>query len=229
MPLCLHCSSENTLGRVFCFRCGKKLELAEPTAADLMIKKKRTNVASSLAGFVLLVTAVLAIGTGIRLWPEGDPLGLAPSKTGAKRVSLALRGMHLSEGADTVGRAFRESDINAYLNQLRAEELGVSGLSVELTPDRIRLRMRQDDKPWHILWMTFHPTFTYDLVLKPVEGGTVEVVGAKIGHLPLPSAFAESTAQRFRDLFEGEREMLVLKRVQEIELKDRAIALVVGK
>ena len=228
MPICLQCGADNTLGRVFCFRCGKKLEMAEPTAADLMIKK-RTNVSSSLAGFVLLVAAVLAIGTGMRLWPEGDPLGLAPSKTGAKRVSLALRGMHLSEGAETVGRAFRESDINAYLNQLRVEELGVSGLSVELTPGRIRLRMRQDDQPWNILWMTFHPTFTRDLVLKPVDGGRVEVVGARIGHLPLPAAFAESTAQRFRDLFEGEREMLVLKRVQEIELKDRAIALVVGK
>jgi len=228
MPLCLQCGSDNTLGRVFCFRCGKKLEMSEPTAADLRIRK-RTNVASSLAGFMLLVASVLAIGTGIRLWPEGDPLGLAPSKTGAKRVSLALRGMHLSESAETVGRAFRESDINAYLNQLRAGELGVSGLSVELTPDRIRLRMRQDDKPWNILWMTFHPTFTRDLVLKPVEGGKVEVVAAKIGHLPLPAAFAEPTAKRFRDLFEGEREMLVLKRLQEIELKDRAIALVVGK
>ena len=228
MPLCLQCGSENTLGHVFCFRCGKKLEMAEPTAADL-IGKKRPRVASSLAGFVMLVVTVLAIGTGIGLWPEGDPLGRAPSKTGAKRVLLALSGMRLPESAETVGRAFRESDINAYLNQLCAEELGVSGLSVELTPDRIRLRMRQDDKPWNILWITFHSTFTHDLVLKPVEGGRVEVVGAKIGHLPLPPAFAESTAQRFRDLFEGEREMLVLKRVQEIELKDRAIALVVGK
>ncbi|MBT3295772.1 MAG: hypothetical protein HN919_09780 [Verrucomicrobia bacterium] len=228
MPTCLHCSAENTLGRVFCFRCGKKLELAEPTAADLRVKK-RTNVVSSLSGFVLLVAAVLVIGAGIRFWPEGDPLGLAPSKTGAKRVSLALRGMHLSEGTESVGSAFRESDINAYLNQLRVEALGVSGFSVELTPDRIRLRMHQDDKPWKILWMTFYPTFTRDLVLKPVEGGTVEVVSAKIGHLPLPAAFSESTAQRFRDLFEGEREMLVLKRVQEIELKDRAIALVVGQ
>ena len=168
MPTCLKCGAENTLGRIFCFRCGKKLDLAEPSAADLKIKRQ-SNVAASLAGFLLFVAAVAAVIAGLMLWPQSDALGQAPSRTGAQRVSLALRAMNLAREADSIGRAFRESDINAYFKELRLDELGVTALSVALTPDRIRLRMRRDDQVWHIFWMRFHPTFPRDLTLNPAE------------------------------------------------------------
>lgn len=227
MPNCLKCGAENALGRMFCFRCGKKLELGEPTAQDLKIKK-RSNVVANLSGIVLILLLLAGAVIGLILWPQTDPLGRPPSRAGARQVSLALRGMHMSVGMESVGRNFRESDINAYLKQIRIADLGLDALSVKLTADRIRIRLRQSNAPWHVLWMTFHPTLTRDVTLEPTQGGAVKVVGAQIGHLPLPVTFSESTAARFKALFKGEREMLVFSRVQEIEVKDRDVFLVVG-
>ena len=119
-------------------------------------------------------------------------------------------------------------DINAYLKHLRAEQLGVDDISLALAPGRIHLRANELLGPWQIGSYQLGLRLTRDVELVP-EGGSVRVTAARIGHMPLPGPLSRVAGNYFQALFDGEREMLVLDRLTELEADTGRVMVVVGR
>ena len=226
MSKCHKCLGESPLGHVFCVHCGERLHLSSPTRAEL--EESPTRGPLRRLGTVLLAILVIVLaGTALVLWARAGTLGDMGDQAGARQVSLTLRSLHIEESVQSVGRDFREADINAYLKHLRAGQLGVEDISLAVTPGCIHLRTNTLFGPWQV--GAYHLGFrlTREVELVP-EGGSARVKAARIGHMPLPGPLSRLASGYFRALFADEREMLVLERLSELQADTGKVMLVVG-
>ncbi|NQU38890.1 MAG: hypothetical protein HQ523_02965 [Lentisphaerae bacterium] len=183
---CPKCDSKNTEERIFCYNCGGILTVL--AAKEQRVHRQHVRAVRRSA--VMLVLIGLLACVGLALWSPQGAVGAVGSSGEAAVTSQNLYNLRLMDGGKVeLGRDFSEVSVNAYLQEFCAEDLGFDAVSVQLLPEKLRLRIRGELGAWTCAGYGLSPTLTREFVLAVEDHGVV-MERALVGHLPLPTVLA---------------------------------------
>ena len=210
---CPQCHQGNELGRMFCNRCGTKLDMAPMTAAKARALDWGTLLghAGRVGGFLVLLILVLLL-----IWPVAKT-----GKCGDESDLNALLGQRaaLRQGAQQnkeLKLEVTETALNAYLTaslkQARSNEaaeaawmMNLAELNVGVKVDKVTVTALAHWGPLSITWqISGTPKLADKHFILDAKAGS-------IGHLGLPRSGAEWMAARMAVLFNrwtADRELL---------------------
>ncbi len=222
--ICTQCGKENNFGQMFCRECGARLN---PRSVKRI---RQIKLGSLLAGvfrvfFFFLVVTIL----GLLVW-KVEPLGQTGDVTHAGAFEKkVLRLERAIEREDSIQEVMSESQVNAYFAQVVSNTLVLATekqfmeqvirqINVTFTPDSFTVLILTEWGPFQL---------SHELKGVPVvgeNGFSVELAGARLGHLPLPVMIRERMSHRvmavFRDM---SREHDVLNKLKSFALGDKRI------
>lgn len=231
MVVCGECKYRNTMGHVFCTKCGAKLDLEsaalqEKAEARVAVFKARA-IRFLLLDFVLLAVVVAALA----FWPasgETEPGEDKHFQAAKAKIVVLDKGASLAE-------TFSEAELQAVLAdrlKKRLEEEGKT-LEVRLRPGQARVTVCSGLGPWNLGSFSVGPVpFTYSVTGRPAREGDrfvfVPREGA-VGHLPLWGPLKDLAVRPIGRLFEGQTPMRAfMDRVTRYELGDGSVAVAMG-
>ncbi len=231
---CAHCGFSNDLGRVFCTRCGVKLDLKRTSQADL--EKRREiefgPILSRLAVFLFIVVPLVLVG--LALWPA-KPVALPVDPAGAQQVMMKTRAIKQAVSArQRVGVDFMEPEINGFLAS-RATLRGVKILNVDLQQDRFTLMSTLAWRPpdaTNIAWVVKNKValpVSFSMIAT-FRNGQFVVKSARMGHLPLMGPTQAIAKKYFSGLFNDViAEKQIVDAVAEAVIRQDRISLKFGR
>lgn len=219
---CQRCGTSNPVNRVFCLKCGTKLDLQAsvemleeaPTLGEVL-----TGVLKSLVGLVLVLSMMTAIA--LPLWPvlpRGQGGGVAE-----------FRALMLKAAAADNNLAVTEAELNAlFLRAVATTSLTVSAGACEvkeinalLQPDRFVLDVVLR---WKVLTLSLTLTGRGDPAAKEFHP---QITAAHFGHFPLPAAVAarlsDPVARAWQNVVQ---ELPAQRRMAAVALGSRTLCLV---
>lgn len=205
---CPECGCPNEVGRIFCVRCGVKLDFTQ------MRRPIRIDLGGILEGIFRLVVFLVVLSVVVLIvWPL-DPAGQTGDADDA-RGWLSKRDQLQNDGAEKVD--ITETSLNAYLaatfkspvtNSTEAVNrwaMSLAALNVTLRPDHVTVMAVTQWGPLTITWAVRG-------VPRVVAGRSIlDIKDGRWGHLPLPRAIATGVANRMAALlvrWPQDREML---------------------
>ena len=90
MPPCSQCGTDNPLGRVFCGKCGGRLDLTHMSLGEIAEDQAAIRIRWVVRKLVTLAILAALAAAGFALWPQTTVLGKDNGRTGADRVSQSL-------------------------------------------------------------------------------------------------------------------------------------------
>lgn len=225
---CDKCKHENELGRVFCARCGIRLDSSRITANALMQNarpKSLARIGKALGVMVLLAVVSLVV---LVFWP---PPIEADRGTKSNGRALQKQLMAFQEGlatANRLGTTFPEKAINGYFVTLN-EKSGVEVLA-DLNANSFHC----------VAVRTFGPlvagnfkTPTLSLAYS-VRGEAKEnrlvVTSAALGHIPLPGPLKTMAVTEItKHVLSGEKYEDLFKHVAELVIRNGAVEVAFGR
>lgn len=203
---CGQCGFRNDLGRVFCTKCGLKLDLQRTSHADLQERREIEYGAifGRIAGFLFVLAPILLVG--LALWPP-NPLVVMTDGAGAQQVPMKTRAVKQALMArQKVAVEFTEAELNGFL-AVRAQTRGLKKLAMDVNPGQFDLAASFAWRPaaaTNFAWVVKNK-IALPVTLTLSAGfaqGKLEVQGAKIGHLPLPGLTRSVVAGFFGGVFQ---------------------------
>lgn len=226
---CKSCGKSNDLNRMFCIKCGAKLDLS-----DVKNMMNRQGSGGILARLVRMVVVAGLLGVlGLMVWPmdftgqAGTPADIRLYEAKRDRVLGAVRsGLPFTQ-------VVTEAEINAYLDSIlkgnaRAQEpamfeVRMSSAGFRFTAGQAVFFTEMNRGPIRV---------TCVLELVPgtgVRGEAMKVVRAQLGHLPLPAWAAALVSKRVAHVFSGmEAEWAILREATEVKVVDGKLAVRAG-
>ena len=190
---CPQCGCPNEMGRIFCIRCGVKLDFTR------MTRSSRIDVGSIFTAILrLLVFLVVVTVAGLAVWSVA-PLGQVGGEADA-REWLHQRDLLKAGGSAQV--EVSETTINAYLVATLKQAPTNSAEAVgrwKMRLDALNMAFRTDHVTVMALtrWGPLTITWAISGVPKLGDGNNgVDVQRGWLGHLPLPHAIAAWLADR---------------------------------
>lgn len=219
---CGACGAVNHASRLFCGKCGERLDPAKLERA-LRHAGAGEGCAARLGRWArrLALWAVIA-GLALALWPVGREAS-AGTAVDARRYSMQ-RAM-LSEALDR-GAAERvevsERDVNAFLAR-HVQDSGEGGSwAARYRGAGVRFG-EGEGEAW--IEMSRGPLRLSEEWRWSTEGGTLRVTGARFGHLPLPGALGRWYARTQRGLWETfAEERRILEAAAEVKAAGGSLA-----
>lgn len=217
---CGSCGKGNPLGRLYCMGCGTKLEVTEKSLAQARLRDVSQRPPVLVRVLRMLVTAsLLAILVSILLpvTPAGR-MGSANDSNVMARKLTSLRDT-LQEDRSATYR-ISEAEINAYL----AGALKRSPPSSSWGLDLKRINVALGAGELLVLLETVRGPFTLtqELRVAPVQRDgrwQFDVVGMRMGRLPLPAFLADPLAARSAGAFSSlAKEREVIERLAVFEV-----------
>jgi hypothetical protein len=218
---CTRCGTTNELNRVFCLKCGDKLDLARAITGG-----KRRRAGRFISGPVRIAVVLLILSiVGLILWPV-EPRGAFGSAADARTMNGILRWFYQAvQNRAVVGQFVTEKEVNGYLAQklkqngdaFRSEgfRLGIRQINVAFTPENFVVLVLANWGP---------VSLSYEVKAVPsVKSGRFEVKAqeARWGHLPLPRPAAGWMNRRVAGMFlRMENELAVLNGLGRVDLKN---------
>lgn len=233
---CPKCKHDNDLGRIFCVKCGEKLDIskvAPPSGAVRRTRKGKRQFPMKMivkgAIFktikVIFLAAVMALITAILLPPEVQRRSNSEQNFEAYQVKRT----ELDEGIlneKGVSVVFEEGDLNAMLAQLVKNTPGNSAGKMPLKLESFYISLQDGSAviTSQYKWQYFN--LYVQLGVKPVmKGGkcTFQPVAARIGRLRIPPALTpvlDKAGEPFRIFLSGlEAEKTILEKVASVVVK----------
>ena len=181
---CTQCGHENELGRIFCGRCGERIDTSQLSPESIARRQRPAQIKAfikTLAGLIFL--AVLG-AAAIVFWPVsvGAPEG---KKRPGKHEQTKLEGLHASLQSGTPQiRKYTEKQINHYLAFVNEEEPGRT--LVDLTEEGFAFQVRRGIGVIKIGdFSTPNLQYSYTL-MGTIEDGRISFGKVLLGHLPFP-------------------------------------------
>lgn len=221
--LCHQCGHSNPTSRVFCAKCGAKLDVNHveyksfvglPAIFKTLLKFVRTAIALVLLGAI-----------GLMLWPMSAPsTPLVVNPDAARRMKADIERM-LRRAAE--GQSFRapfsEAEVNTYLATLLGQTPGAQ------RSEGIRMGLRSRHLTFHqqevtvLAVVSFGPVpISYEVkgVPRVLNGAfRFDVRGARIGHLPILRVGWPFVARHVGNAFSLDLEKELLNRLDRIDVE----------
>ena len=224
MVLCPKCGFDNELGRIFCHKCGTKLDLHEvrPMRASGKERWGKQNWSvkrviglvirlAILAGVVLAIALILQVPPAREIkWTDGDARGI-------DRKRLELERMIQQQKAGTI--TLSGAEIDAYIGQMTFE---AASSRLDIEPATVQIELGHGDVTVVVVGKIKFGKVLEKLVafrytgVPTIEGGrfVFQPTGGDIGRMPIHPIILHSTgflgryyAALFRDL-SNDRELL---------------------
>jgi hypothetical protein len=221
---CGSCGHRNPLGRLYCVKCGAKLEVSPETV--------RPEVSSAqafgrwLARMVRLAVTLGLLAGLVQLLRPVPPMGQSGTVQHANefREKADLLNYALLE-KQVARQQFSEAEINGYLEQVvqnTPNRQGEGLLQFELQMINVKLKPDQIVTVFLSTWKSL--SLTYEITARPLreEGAfALEIQRFRLGHLPLPGPAAEWVAGRVSRVFsQMEREKSLLDQLATLEVQE---------
>lgn len=227
---CQQCETGNPLGRVFCMKCGAKLDSSAVSQQSMQKQQRPVRAARwgrrlTVVGLVLLSLAVV----GLALWPRSIPAEAGTRRAGdatTRKLELIERQM-TTGGLRLVKQHFTEKDVNGYYvfhtksrNVLFHAAFHDGRFSAQAVTQIGPLKLGGMHTP------SLRVTRT---VRGVAQGDSLRVTSGAIGHLPLPGPLRGLAARKVRGAaLAACPHTKVLQRVQEVSFRDDAVDLTFG-
>jgi len=166
--------------------------------------------------FAVLVMAVLCF------IPRTSTLGKSGSRDAVSRVTAGLRALEGLRRGRTVGRSFKETDINGYMQYSLARRMKVESISVDVGEGFVRARMVRKFGPLSLGPIELEPKMSFDVACVPV-GGALAVRKSAMGLMPLVGPLKSIAARPVYDRLSAQAEWKALHFVSEIRAENDAL------
>lgn len=230
---CQKCGHGNPMGHLFCVKCSAKLDLSH-VDEDLEDDIESQGRGTAVKAFLLLVLIAMLVVVGIAAWPQSAFDAKKLDNGSAGRVENTLIALNMvaqrPSGSITTRPPLDQIDANAWLASANSIA-NVKSTSVSFKRDRLTFRVVRTIGPYQV-WQFQIPRIPYsmDLVGKP-EKGTLKIVGAQVGHMPIPGRVAKYITGFVRKTLTGmSREKTIFDSLSEIKIDDgQLIVTVTGR
>ncbi len=209
---CQECGHDNELGRIFCGKCGKKLDMSQISREAVFRERGNLSFGRIVKWLMLFIVVVAVIAAGLALWardPLREPSRADQRRIGAHNVRGRLGGVRsaLSVGGET-SLTLAADDVNDFLETYYGDRL--LSISARMTSGSMVIRV-VDEHVWTVFDYDIGPlAYSYEVRCVPTADG-FRITGAAIGRLPLPGPLASPVNRRMADVFENadlEKELL---------------------
>ena len=215
---CVRCGATNELNRMFCAKCGGKLDLTRIVAPEGSSGNRFVFGFFRLAATLLLLTAV-----GLMFWPL-QPGGAPGSAADARAMTGTIQFFQQAiQNRAVVDRVITEAEVNGYLAEiLRQNSAALRSEGFRLGIREINVAFTREDFVVLVL-ANWGPVYlSYEIKAVPsVKSGRFDVVvqGGRWGHLPLPGSAAAWMTARVAGMFSMmEKELAVLNSLGRCDL-----------
>lgn len=228
MVICGQCKYKNTIGHVFCTKCGAKLDV-EAAAVKQQADARRMVFKARAIRFLLLDVVILLIVSALLIfWPSGEKAECGDDRQfHAAKIKITALEKEMSHAEN-----FSEAEVNAVLLERLAKKFEETGLIVDIriSPGSVRLTARSGLGPWNLGTFSVGPMpFTYSVSGAPSRENNRFVFipkTAAIGHLPLFGPLVSKASKPIARLFEGKDKMRAfMDRVKQFDIGDGTVTL----
>jgi hypothetical protein len=224
MMKCGKCGEMNRLPVVHCKRCGAKLDfekaekemrnIGKPTIWDRIGGAVKLGVAMALAAVLLL-----AVWPNVYTCDVGEPVDARRYLLKTELLVEALnRGLPASQ-------VLLEKEINARMRQILEAQPPRQGFTTVLEDVGVQIGA---DRAEAFIAMGKGPLTLTSRFYVEVDGGELSVVGAELGHLPLPGVLGRLYAKTQEGLLRQFRnESRILRNLDGARIAEREVELLV--
>jgi uncharacterized OB-fold protein len=228
MLVCSKCGTQNEFGRVFCGRCGTKLELTDVTTEALVEEYKWEAYLAYWPYVAALVLLIIVGVVGMAFWAQTELLGEKGTRFGGQRVATKLEQMKRMGGNQTLKVDFPEKDINGYFEFFKPKGVVADSVSVGVSDTAFTVRIVRKLGSMGVAKIRVEPTVSYDFVCVPV-GERVAVSQAKMGHLPLVGPLRTSAIRSNLKVFSSQAEWQAFQNVSTLQIANKAVVMELRK
>lgn len=223
-PVCAHL---NPLGRLFCAKCGTRLEVTDTSV-------RKTSEPGEGTGAVMgrVIRLLLFLGMLIALYLVSrpvKPMGHHGSRMDGQVLSQKMNLLHAAvQEQRAMSQLATEAEVNGYVAELLKNTMNRTAegaLRFELQDINTSFRDGRVVTVFVSSLRFFQLTYEFKGRPARVDGRfTVEVEGLRLGHLPLPRPAARWVGARMARVFsELEREKRLLDQLSVVEVQDGAV------
>lgn len=224
MLKCPSCGNDNEFGRVFCTKCGAKLDLSQMNNNQIEDLGKKSATMSYWPVAVLAVIIIAIALVGLALWGRIDTLGQDGVRSESRIIKNQLAMFRRLGNGQTMGAVFSEKQINSYLLVYKVQQLKLESFSVSVVPEALNIRLVHKYGPYGI--GTFQKQIYVSLDLECVaEGNNLVVKSGAIGHMPLPGPLAVIPQKMVWGSVSASEEWGFFEALKEISLEEGRIKL----
>lgn len=237
MVLCKKCGNDNPLGRVFCTKCGTKLELTHMSADHVQEEVKHWSDPIRKywkypAG--LVVVLILAM-VGLALYPQSAKVGRRGTRVDGREMEGWMNTMKAMKPGAAYTFEFREENINGYFEFFKTNAMATAQfqrLSVQVTNGTCKVRvirpLGSGAYSIPLVGQTVSPTLSYDLYLQAV-GKTLRPYKVQMGHLTVNGPMRSSALMKILGFINAQPESAGLANITNIKLGPGKITVVARK
>ncbi|HMP77317.1 MAG TPA: hypothetical protein PKE12_13565 [Kiritimatiellia bacterium] len=220
---CTACGHVSPIGRLFCAKCGAKLDVT------LIVKDREVSPARRVYRAVRVVFLLALLLALVQLVRPAKPVGETGSAADAAQLATRLNRLYEGHQAgQPVQEIATEREINGYFASLllsTEENGGARVVAVDLESFNVHVNTNGAVLVWST--RVGKLPVTYEVTGVPgLAGGefTFEVQRIRAGHLPLPrSAYPWATARLYRLFANLNAERNLLNSLNEIRTGDRRV------
>jgi uncharacterized membrane protein YvbJ len=117
MILCPKCGNDNPLGRVFCTKCGAKLDFSHTSSQEMAVKVKVSWFSQHGKKVIYLIVLIILAPVLLAFWPRTGRIGKLSTSGGEKKVESGAKAVAAVKKGQVVTAAFLEEDLNAYFQK----------------------------------------------------------------------------------------------------------------
>ena len=232
---CLNCNHENQLGSIFCRSCGQKLDI-ESVHPEL-IDRKKTGFFKILRKIITIVMLLALLGVLAGLFiPYGFKKYEAIGEEAQTKVKDSYDTMIFR--IDGVGRkkefTFSLPELTYLFNNVITAGTGDSSVAFD-TDGKGGLVIISESKLYNTLPFRMEIIGNLSENMDADENNlekidfSLNITGARFGHVPMPGFMTSRLAEKFKPLLESETISKILKAVSKVQLTEDGNLLVVLK
>ena len=225
--LCHKCGNDNDLGRVFCTRCGVKLDLSAVTSDRLAEVARPPWILRNAKWLILGAASILVLILVLAFWPASPLAKDATRRDGRaaeQKLGLLNQRYKMNESL-TVN--ISEEEANGYL-MLRKQKAGVTSATIAFGQDSFLLRIIDKHGPWKLGPVRISPTYSWEIG-GTVVAGQIWVRRASVGHLRLFGPAKKGRAQKALAFFKNdEQDRELFPKLTSVKFEEDRMILTVG-
>jgi hypothetical protein len=230
MVTCKKCGNENPLGRVFCVKCGTKLDLTHMTSEHVQEIQKTwsdplVKYWPKAAAAIVVLCLVLV---GLAFWPDSELIGKKGNRQEGKKVETAMTSIKSMKTGATTTMAFTEEEINGYFDFFKTKGMGMQSVSVSVMDGYVFVRIVKPLQSIPIPKFQVSPVMSYELQCVP-SGGQLWPASVKVGHLSMFGPLKTSAWRSVYGIFAKELEWANMNSISDVKCAAGKITIQVVK